>query len=182
MNDFGRFTPWVRALPKFSLRSMGVNYFPGPALYREEHDVHMHVDPVRQLRAQRSFERRAADPTALYWKFTANTSHKKLKLGTQKTRLKRRWSEAFAVSLLRYGFDRKGRTVGNGDSLQGFSGPSITGTLEVTIHDGLGFDEHTAMLIENTDKIVKALLKFQDGSYVASPRPVQRKQTGSPRW
>lgn len=159
--------PCVRALPNFNIRGLGPTYFPGPAFLREEHDVHLHVDPVRQLRAKRSFERRVGDPAALYWKFTANTSQKQLKLGTQRSRLRRQWSEAFAMSLLKHGMNRRGKSLEASRRPKGASVTNVAGTLEVAIYDGFCFGESVTAMTEHTDEIVTALMRFHN--QLASP-------------
>lgn len=132
-----------------------INYAPSLALHRSEHELLQNSNIVRQMQIEDEVSQ--ANPDELRWRVITNTSLKALPLSTQRNRLRRRWKAAFQQSLKKQGLARNGKK--DASQIHMPHTPELAGTLELVIFEGYGFDEDARELTDQTNKVVRELLR-----------------------
>src|SRR5271154_6791542 len=93
----------------------------------------------------------------LRWKVVTNMSKKHLGKEVTRRRLKRRWQAAFMAAFKSRGLDNNGKVLTAGKN--GAKRTDLTGTLEIHIYAGQGFDDPFRYLVQQADATLAAIAK-----------------------
>lgn len=157
--SFPRTQTWPA--PKLSAKGILISYFPGPAIKSREEEHTRGNNAGSRMIVAAKLDHRAQNPNRLHWSVHTDGSKKALWQAVCRNKLRRCWTQAFLTSL------RKCKLGADGQRLQGeklsFADavrmPELTGTLEIGIHRGWGFDKPRRELVECCDGVIAALQK-----------------------
>lgn len=107
---------------------------------------------------------------SLRWRVSSRTSATTVPSVVIRTRLRRRWKNAFADVLRKQGYALDGRRVVDGQNV-----PGLRGTLNVTIHNGKGLTNPYTDLLGDAQTTIAALEKLQLPVFSIKPQRKERK-------
>jgi hypothetical protein len=152
-HDFRLWYPELRLLRVPGLQLAKIHWSPHFAPYKRDLDVLTNRSNVLHYKIQDRYTQLPKD--TLRWQVFTDMSVKVLDKAVTRERLRRRHKEAYREALKVRGFDKDGKLLDS--QPQSPNARPLSGTFEVHVHRGLGFDLEFPALVEQAGLVIDAI-------------------------